>query len=54
MRLFIAIDFNKEIKKKLVDLQANLKDMAVSGRWKYIDNLHLTLKFLGETKPENR
>jgi len=27
--------------------------VAVSGRWKYIDNFHLTLKFLGETKPEN-
>ncbi len=53
MRLFIAIDFNIEIKRKLADLQANLKDVAVSGRWKYINNFHLTLKFLGETKPEN-
>lgn len=53
MRLFIAIDFNRELKKKIVDLQSGLKDVAVSGRWKHIDNFHLTLKFLGEVKPED-
>lgn len=29
-------------------LQQNLKKFAVKGRWKHIDNFHLTLKFLDE------
>lgn len=53
MRSFVAIDFNKELKIKLADLQSGLRKWAVSGRWKYVDNFHLTLKFLGEIKPES-
>jgi len=48
MRAFIGIDFSKELKKKVADMQLRLKPYASSGRWKYIDNFHLTLKFLGE------
>lgn len=48
MRTFIAVDFNMELKKEILKLQSNLKELASAGRWKYIDNFHLTLKFLGE------
>jgi len=48
MRTFIGIDFDDEVKSKISDLQSRLKGMAKSGRWKRIDNFHLTLKFLGE------
>lgn len=48
MRAFISIDFNFETKKKIAELQKTLKENCLSGRWKYVDNFHLTLKFLGE------
>lgn len=48
MRAFIGIDFKQELKHELAELQKSLKNYAVKGRWKYIDNFHLTLKFLGE------
>ncbi len=51
MRLFIAIDFNSLIKEKISKLQRELKEQSIKGRWKYIDNFHLTLKFLGEVEP---
>lgn len=54
MRVFIAVDFNDEIKRKLAEVQTDLRRFCISGRWKHIDNFHLTLKFLGEigTKAE--
>lgn len=48
MRAFIAVDFSSELKSEIADLQLKLKTHASSGRWKYIDNFHLTLKFLDE------
>lgn len=48
MRAFIGIDFEDEIKKRILELQQRLKKYAVKGRWKHIDNFHLTLKFLNE------
>lgn len=51
MRLFIAVDFDNDTKQKICDLQRELRKHSTKGRWKYIDNFHLTLKFLGEVKP---
>jgi len=48
MRMFIAIDFPREVKHRIRELQSLLRTDANAGRWKYIDNFHLTLKFLGE------
>lgn len=48
MRTFIAVDFNKDIKNAIKNLQDRLRVHASRGRWKYVDNFHLTLKFLGE------
>ena len=48
IRTFIGIDFDKELKNKIYKLQQTLKTYAKKGRWKYIDNFHLTLKFLDE------
>lgn len=49
IRTFIAIKITAE--KKLLDLIAELKKSLASEeiRWVDIDNLHLTLRFLGET-----
>jgi 2'-5' RNA ligase len=48
MRAFLGIDFNKELKREILNIQLKLRSLASSGRWKYVDNFHLTLKFLGE------
>jgi len=48
MRSFIAIDFCRDVKLKIAELQDNLRPAITSGRWKYVDNFHLTLKFLDE------
>ncbi len=42
-RLFIAIDLPEDTKDALGDLQSGLAD----ARWVDIDNLHLTLRFVG-------
>jgi len=56
MRVFIAIDIDEKIKKALSSLQ---KQLAVQAdiekpdvKWVKVDNIHLTLKFLGEVKAE--
>lgn len=48
MRAFIGVDFSKEMKAAISSLQDKLRPYASYGRWKYIDNFHLTLKFLDE------
>ncbi len=46
MRIFIAIDIPEEIRKKIVKMQEQLPEFK--GRKTEFENLHLTLKFLGE------
>ena len=48
MRLFIAIEFEKEIINTLAGLQEELKDCGVRGRFTPPENLHMTLAFIGE------
>ena len=49
MRLFIAIQFTKEVKSCLITAIEQLKMQAVSGNYTSPDNLHLTLAFIGES-----
>ena len=48
MRLFIAINFSKEMKQELREVIQNLKEESVSGNFTRTENMHLTLAFLGE------
>jgi 2'-5' RNA ligase len=48
MRAFIGIDFDNKTKNEIYQLQQRLKRYAIKGRWKHINNFHLTLKFLDE------
>ncbi|MFA5351315.1 MAG: RNA 2',3'-cyclic phosphodiesterase [Candidatus Omnitrophota bacterium] len=48
MRTFIAIELPQEIKEKLSELQARLKQSEADVKWVEPENIHLTLKFLGE------
>ena len=49
-KIFIAINPNQEIKKRLFKYQSNFSDLPV--RWTKRENLHITLSFLGKTKDE--
>ncbi|MDD5653088.1 MAG: RNA 2',3'-cyclic phosphodiesterase [Candidatus Omnitrophica bacterium] len=48
MRTFIAIELPKEIKLELAKLQEYLKQSGADVKWVAPENIHLTLKFLGE------
>ena len=48
MRLFIAINFNEEIKSNLVTTIQELKKSSMKGNFTHRENLHLTLAFIGE------
>lgn len=51
MRLFIAINFEDEVKRGLLAMQRHLRDNAACGNFTRPENLHLTVVFIGETPP---
>lgn len=53
MRLFVAVPLPESLKNSLVGAQKALKEVLPGVRWVKAEQLHLTLKFLGET-PEDR
>jgi 2'-5' RNA ligase len=52
MRIFVAIDLDPTLKRKLEDLARTLKRTGADVRWADGRGMHLTLKFLGEVGPE--
>ena len=52
MRLFVAIDIPREIRDALATFLKDLRGIAPEAKWVRAENLHVTLKFLGETAPE--
>jgi 2'-5' RNA ligase len=48
MRLFIAIELPDELKKEMVKVQAQLRNVDVDASWTRAEGMHLTLKFMGE------
>ena len=48
MRTFIAIELSEEIRSSLSQIQSHLKYSGADVKWVEKDNIHLTLKFLGE------
>lgn len=53
MRAFVGIDFDNQLKTQIAEVQSYLKSLSIKGRWKYIDNFHLTLKFLDEISEQD-
>ncbi|WP_158542278.1 RNA 2',3'-cyclic phosphodiesterase [Lujinxingia litoralis] len=58
-RLFIAVDLSINVVERLVLFQDELRERLRSGygddlrvRWTHAENIHLTMKFLGDTSPE--
>ena len=48
MRLFLAIELPSDVRDHLGRVQEALKPVASKASWTRVENLHLTLKFLGE------
>lgn len=53
MRLFISVNFNSEIRKKLISIRNKVKEITTQIdnlyiKWEKDENLHITLFFLGE------
>ncbi|MFN3740033.1 MAG: RNA 2',3'-cyclic phosphodiesterase [Thermodesulfovibrionales bacterium] len=51
-RCFVAIELNEEIKRELGSLIEQLRPLAPDLKWVRPENLHITLKFLGEVKED--
>ena len=49
MRLFVAIHLPESIRTSMASLLQELRPIGPSIKWIKIENLHLTLKFLGNT-----
>ncbi len=52
MRTFIALDLDKPLKETLAGLVCRLRRQGGDIRWIRPEGMHLTLKFLGETREE--
>ena len=50
IRTFIAVDLPEEVRQELATLQADFKKEVADIKWVEPDNLHLTLKFLGDVE----
>jgi 2'-5' RNA ligase len=48
MRTFIAVEVPKKIRKKINDVITEEKKRGLPIKWVKFENLHITLKFLGE------
>ena len=48
MRLFIAIQLNDRMRRCAADIQQSLRLQGVRGNFTDLENLHLTLAFIGE------
>ncbi len=48
MRVFYAVEFEREIKEYLHEKLLIVKNKSVSGNFSRKENIHLTLKFIGE------
>jgi len=52
MRLFVAIELGEEFSRRLVEMQDALRAVAMGVSFTKPENLHLTLKFIGEVEEQ--
>src|SRR5713101_7228999 len=53
MRLFVALEIPSTVRKNLAELLKSLRSISPQTRWVRPENLHVTLKFIGEV-PETK
>lgn len=51
-RVFIAVEFSDEVVKEVARVQGLLENVKFTGKLTELENLHLTLKFLGEIEED--
>lgn len=49
-RIFFAVPISDEVQKLLREIQSNLRDLPGKIRWVPPENVHLTIKFIGEVE----
>lgn len=54
MRIFVAIDFPEKIKEEIKKLLEKLKEIDSNIKWVKPENIHITIKFLGEVAGEEK
>ena len=52
MRIFVGIDLDPEIRTQIARFLEGVSGFAPDARWVRPESLHVTLKFIGEEKPE--
>lgn len=52
MRIFIGIDLDDQIRARIARFLEGVSGFAPEARWVRPESLHITLKFIGEQKPE--
>jgi RNA 2',3'-cyclic 3'-phosphodiesterase len=52
MRIFIGIDLDDEVRAMIARFLEGVRGFAPDARWVRPESLHITLKFIGEQKPE--
>ncbi len=52
MRLFVALQIPPAVRKSLAEFLATLRALSSQPRWVRAENLHVTLKFIGEVQAE--
>jgi RNA 2',3'-cyclic 3'-phosphodiesterase len=52
MRLFVALEIPRAVRDNLATLIKDLRTADPKARWVRTENIHVTLKFIGEAPPE--
>src|SRR5438105_3157397 len=52
MRLFVGLDIDDPIRDRVSRFLEGVREFAPDARWVRPESLHITLKFIGEQKPE--
>jgi 2'-5' RNA ligase len=53
LRLFVAIEVEEVIRKRLKECQERLRESGGDVRWVDLENIHITLKFMGYVEEEH-
>ena len=49
MRLFVALDIDPEVRRRITEFRNQMRPLAPDVRWVDQETFHITLQFLGET-----
>jgi RNA 2',3'-cyclic 3'-phosphodiesterase len=52
MRVFVGLDIDPEIRERMTRYLEGVRGFAPDARWVKPESFHVTLKFIGEQKPE--